>query len=264
MTVTITTDTHLVGGKKKRKKKSVSGYAGSYPETVPGSGMCSVLIVKAVRVAVRVRAVSLSSQQMRPDGDSEERGGEVTDRTCDPVVATPAVSPPLPPNHCYLCRPHPANWPMLPSVHTHTCPHTHKCFIWNLLNNCKKASSWSERMFAGALSRSCVMMGMVLYTSIKNNRTSSHFLTLQPQTSLISCNWRNLASRNCKHWPLKCKNVLPGQLFTNTTFMQEWQLLFKEKNMFSPYNSCSNNIEKGVLVLHLKKKNTKKTCEVEK
>lgn len=120
---------HTFRWQKKKEEKTVSGCAGSYPEAVPGSGMCSVLIVMAVRVEARVRAVSLSSQQMRPNGDREERSGregkggkgaEVTDRTCDPVVATPAVSPPLPPNHRYLSRPHPANWPMLLCVHTHT------------------------------------------------------------------------------------------------------------------------------------------------
>lgn len=59
----------------------------------------------------------------------EGRGGgvEVTKRTRDPTVATTAVSPPLPTNHCYLRRPHPANWLMLLCIYTHTHPHTHVC-----------------------------------------------------------------------------------------------------------------------------------------
>lgn len=77
--------------------------------------------------------------------EAGERGGvEVTDRTCDPIVATPAVSPPLPPDHRHLCRPHPANWPMLPHMRAHT--------------SARANTEQNRRTFTGALSCSCVMI----------------------------------------------------------------------------------------------------------
>lgn len=45
-------------------------------------------------------------------------------RTCDPIVAAPAVSPPLPRDHCLLCGPHLANWPPLPAECTPTLFYT--------------------------------------------------------------------------------------------------------------------------------------------
>lgn len=85
---------------------------------------------------------------------SGEGGVEVTDRTCDPIVATPAVSPPLPPNHRHLCGPHPANWPM--PKHTH---------IDTQQNNIR-ACSRRGRTFAVALSRTCVMIDKCCETKI--------------------------------------------------------------------------------------------------
>lgn len=50
-------------------------------------------------------------------------GGGLHTRTCDPIVATPAVSPPLLRDHGLLCGPHLANWPPLPAECTPTLTH---------------------------------------------------------------------------------------------------------------------------------------------